>query len=219
MKKHKKKPAKKRLRRWLIALCGIAVLAGSLTLYGYIARQDPQRMMENRIVKLERTTYTDMPAMRFIGMVVNEKEWPEAIYAREEMWERREEFLPALDAMAEYASDITEVCDLTHNFNVQHDEDSIEQYLVGKFMQANAPVPEGFDSFDIPAGKMVRCTVRGEWNDMRSRGGGIIYNKIDRGRYQFLYPEGWFFVQVYMDETIPEEGVVSRMAFMNPCGS
>ena len=213
------KPAKKRgcATAFLIFLAALVVLAGGLSIYGYIARQDTARMLENRIVKLESLSYIDLPATRFIGMSEDENEWPEALIAREELWRRRGDFMPVLDAMTEYATEITDMCDLTHNNNLEHDENSREIYLVGKFMQAGTPVPEGFDYYDIPATKVGLCVVRGGFDDMLDKGAGMIWDKIERGKYEVPYPDGWFFAQVYMEETVTDANVVSRMGFINPC--
>jgi len=73
-------------------------------------------MIENRIVKLESAKYIDLPAARFIGMAAEEHDWPpDMVAAQEALWERRNEFLPVLGAMAEYATEFTDVCVLTHN--------------------------------------------------------------------------------------------------------
>ncbi|MCL2508072.1 MAG: GyrI-like domain-containing protein [Oscillospiraceae bacterium] len=211
------KPTKKRGRKALIILSVFAALAIILTVYGYVARQDPQRMMENRIVKLEKITYIDLPATRFIGMEVT-GEWPAVMKEQQEMWDRKDDFLPVLDAMTEYAVEITDICALMHNNNLDHgDPESRERYLIGKFMRAGAPVPEGFSYYDIPATKAALGIFRGEWGDMMDKAPGKLWVRISKGRYDVPYPDGWFFAEVYIGECVPEEGVVSKMGFLNPC--
>jgi len=212
------KPRKNRGRGALIALAVLAVLAGSLTVYGYAARRDPGRMAENRIVHLERLTYIDLPETRFIGMAIDETEWPAAIEACDALWERRAEFMPVLDAMAEYATVITGTCVLSHNNDIDHsDPESAERCLIGRFMRAGAPVPDGFDCYDIPAAKVALGICRGEFSTMTEKGPGKLYDKVDRGRYSVPYPQGWFFAEVYLPETVPEDGAVTRMGFLVPC--
>jgi len=211
-----KKTKKRRGRKALIILSVFAALALITTVYGYIARQDPERMKENRIVKLERLTYIDLPATRFIGMEVVE-DWPAAMALHNELWARRGEFLSVLEAMTEYATVITEICALTHNNNLDHGEsESPEHYLIGKFMAADTPVPEGFAYYDVPATKAALGVFKGEWNDMMENGGWMLWQKIERGKYNVPYPEGWFFAEVYIEGSVPEEGVVSKMGFLNP---
>ena len=203
----------KHLRRLLIALAVIAMLAGSLTIYGYIARQDPQRIIENRIVKLDKAECIDLPAVRFIGMEAQRHDWPpDAIQAEDELWERHDEFIPILDAMTEYTTENTDICILEHCYNYAWDDpDYKDQQLLGKFMKAGTPVPEGFGYVDIPATKIVLATYKGEWEAVMDKGPGMMWGKFD-----IPYPEGFFFARVFREETVMEEGTLTKMTFINP---
>ena len=204
---------KRRWRKLLTALAVAAVLAGSLALYGYVARQNPERMAANQIVKLERTKYIDLPAMRFIGMAVDEQEWPDRLIAQEELLERRDEFMPVLGALTDYAAEIAELTGLcTLRYNNSSDE---EIYLAGKYMRAGTPVPEGFGYYDIPATKIGLCLLRGEYTDLLDQGGWIIWNKLNRGKYS-VPEDRWFFSEIFLEDTVMEEGAFTRMGFMNP---
>ncbi|MCL2106842.1 MAG: hypothetical protein FWH26_07305 [Oscillospiraceae bacterium] len=213
----KKEKHKKHLRRLLIALSIIAVLAGSLTLYGYIARQNPARMLENNIVKLERIRYIDLPATRFIGMEIQEQEWPPDFVAMyDDMWGRRGEYIPILDAMPEYATEITELCVLTHNNNMEHwNPDSCEETLIGKFMQAGTPVPEGFGYYDLPPVKVGFGVFLGEYETIQQNNYWSMWEKLSK-KHDPPYPDGWFVAGVHLDETVAEEGAFTRLGLILP---
>jgi hypothetical protein len=85
MRRNKEK-SKRRRRLWVVLLV-LAAIVGGLCLYGYAARQDPVRMVEIRIVHLERVKRIDLPPTRFLGKEIvftdedEEKDWGDFIAA------------------------------------------------------------------------------------------------------------------------------------------
>jgi len=107
-------------------------------------------VMENdKGVKLtcENFEYRTLGKVRFIGI---DSLQPGNVYEDwDALWARSGEFMPTLDAlMPEYATDITCDCAMMHHNG--HEVDTENHYLAGRFFKAGTPVPEGFDSFDVP---------------------------------------------------------------------
>ena len=141
--------------------CGVrAMIAGSKTgpegvntveLFGYInylkdcdagvqwALFMPDVVAEQqRGFKVDSFAYKKMPAMRFIGRECG---------AQEDM-RRRTETMQALDAMEEHASDFPHDLLLMHHYGRNVDVEPWHGFW-GRFMQADAPVPQGFVHFDF----------------------------------------------------------------------
>ncbi|MCL2023636.1 MAG: GyrI-like domain-containing protein [Oscillospiraceae bacterium] len=210
----KKERNKKRGRRWLTALGVIAIFAISVGIYGYIARQDPQRIVDNRIVKMERINYIDAPDLRLIGMAIPGNSSNE-LY--DELNEMSCEFLPRLEEMDEYLyAEIADTVALWHNGNLDHeDPESMEIFIIGRLMSADAPVPDGFDYFDIPSAKIAKVYGKGEGEALQARGDGKFYTKVMK-KHTIPYPEGWFFGELQLAETNLKAGEFSRMGFILP---
>jgi hypothetical protein len=81
--------------------------------------------------------YRTLPAFRFIG-----------VGAPEPKCEKREEIMRVLDAMPEYASGFDYDIFFTHEEGKAVEEHNWHG-LLGRFMKAGAPVPDGFSYFDF----------------------------------------------------------------------
>ena len=88
--------------------------------------------------KVERFEYIRASAMRFIG-----KEGPELADLS-----KRQALFNVLDGMSEYASDIPEDILFMHHHG-QCVDVAPWHMLWGRFMQADAPIPEGFEAIDF----------------------------------------------------------------------
>ena len=79
-----------------------------------------------------------------------------------EMWGKSAEFMPILEDMNEYLiEEINVPCALMHHNN-QPTENQQMHYIVGRFMKARTPVPEGFDYYDIPESMAWYAIFSGE---------------------------------------------------------
>ncbi|MDR0272492.1 MAG: AraC family transcriptional regulator [Clostridiales bacterium] len=156
--------------------------------------------------------YIDLPAIRFIGKnVMAEGKNKGEKYG--EMWDKSHEFMPQLDAMTDYATVITDPCALMHNSNGDTKKNPMH-YIVGKFMKAGTPVPDGFDFYDMPEAKVAYALFNGEFQEMIEKALMMTYEKANADGWVVPYPEGWFHAEVYINENIPKEGVVSRLGYL-----
>ena len=135
-----------------------------------------------------------------------------------EMWGKSREWMPMLDGMTDHATEITDPCALMHFSNRKHDEPGGKMhYIVGKFMKADTPVPEGFDCWDMAPTTIGLVVVRGEFNDMIDKAMMIAHDKIVADGYAATYPDNYFHAEVYVKENIPKGGVVSKLGYMHAC--
>ncbi|MCL2059398.1 MAG: hypothetical protein FWH01_10140, partial [Oscillospiraceae bacterium] len=102
--------------------------------------------------KIDNFEYRKMPAMRFIGRECIEHD------AGDMSWEL--EIMHTLDSMNEYKSGFDYDVLFQHHYGKNVD---IEQWhgFWGRFMKADAPVPEGFISFDFVPNRDVNDFVAG----------------------------------------------------------
>lgn len=185
-----------------------------LSLAKEFAKQEIDNMIQNHIVELIGIEYIDIPAMRFIGKDV--KDGGGEAYGA--MWGKSGEFMPTLDAMTEYATLLTDPCALMHFSNLKHDDPGGQMhYLVGKFMRADTPVPDGFDYWDIAETMIGLGIVYGEFNDAISKAMMIVHDKIVEDGYAITYPDNYFHAEVYVKENIPEGGVISKLGYLHAC--
>ena len=184
------------------------------------AHINTEQVSQEHIVEMEHFEYIDLPAMRFIGMDVM-AQGPEAGQQYGAMWGRSGEFMPILNGMTEYATVIKDPCALMH-----HDDRKMSKkwqrakpkhYMVGKFMQADAPVPEGFQYKDVPETRIAYAVFLGEFTDMFDKMPGMTYAKMQEDGYKIRYPKGYFHAEVYVPENIPKEGVVSKLGYIYAC--
>ena len=170
--------------------------------------------MNDTKTTLESIRYFDLPATRFIGRDVQggPKEFGE-------MWGRSGEFMPALEALREHhMADITEPCALMHFNNLRNDEPGNRMsYIIGRFMKAGTPVPDGYDVWDMPESTVGIGIIRGEFSELFKQGFGLTMNKIIADGYEIPYPENFFQAEVYVKENIPKEGVVSNLGLLFAC--
>jgi len=167
---------------------------------------------QNTLIK-----YIDLSAVRFIGKDVLAK-GKERGKKYGEMWDKSDEFMPVLDTMADYATIITEPCALMHHNNGAYNKNPMH-YIVGKFMKASTPVPEGFDYWDIPKTKMAYAIFNGEFDAMINNAYKMTRDKVLADGWKIPYPGGYFHAEVYVKENIPQKGVVSRLGYLFACCS
>ncbi len=171
-------------------------------------------MAEKQTVAVQSVEYLSLPAMRFIGKDVVAS-GPDAGNQYGEMWGKSGAFMPVLNAMTEFATTITDPCALMHHNNL--DASQQMHYLVGRFMKADTPVPEGFDFYDLPASTVCRIFVTGEFDEMI----GQVYEKtreqILQEHHTVPYPVGYFHAEIYPADNIPQTGVVSRLGYLMSC--
>ena len=179
-----------------------------------LTKGDTEHMPEKPSVVMENFEYVDLPAMRFIGKDVMAS-GPEAGQKYGEMWGQSAAFMPILDGMAAYATVITDPCALMHHDNKAHTEPM--HYIVGKFMKADTPVPEGLDYCDIPACSVAMSIVCGEFNDMIGKIYVMTRDKILADGKKVPYPSGYFHAEIYVKENIPQGGVVSKLGYLFVC--
>ena len=166
------------------------------------------------LVEVQSVEYLSLPALRFIGKDVVAS-GPEAGAQYGKMWGESGTFLPALDKLSAYASELTDPCALMHHNN----QDATQQmhYLVGRFMKADTPVPDGFDFYDLPASRVCRVYVVGEFNAMISQAYALTRDRILADHHKVPYPLGYFHAELYPADNVPETGVASRLGYLMSC--
>lgn len=93
-------------------------------------------------------------------------------------------------------------------------------YVVGIFVTKNAPVPEGFDSFDVPACHIAKSWIKGEEYEVFSNAFNLTQQALEEKGFQ-VDAEHYFECEVYTDErySIPKnkgEKVIT-MDYYLPC--
>lgn len=154
-------------------------------------------VMENKSgAKLicENFEYRTLGELRFIGI--------DAWHTGEEwdvIWERKGEFMPALDAlMSEYGTGITDDCSMMHHNG--NEVDTENHYLAGRFFKAGTPVPEGYDYYDIPTERAAYAIYTTNKYDGDI---GLAYNftrdQILSEGVKIPYPHAYWHATVYTD--------------------
>jgi hypothetical protein len=175
-------------------------------------------MAKKHVIEMESIEYIKLPAVRFIGKDVMAKGKKECGEKYPEMIRKSVEFIPILDAMADYATNITDLCALKHHDHGLYNKSPMH-YIVGKFMKENTPVPEGFDYWDIPESSVAFAIVCGELTVMIDKGYFMTRDKILADGLKIPYPKGYFHAEVYIKENIFQEGAVSKMGYLFSCCS
>jgi AraC family transcriptional regulator len=71
-------------------------------------------------------------------------------------------------------------------------------YMVGMFMKADTPVPEGYTSYDIPKCILAKAWIYGEEYDIYSNAHTLTVDAIRRNGYEVDW-EHFFQCEVYTD--------------------
>ena len=103
---------------------------------------------------------------------------------------------------------------------MHHDNRPADQpmhYVVGRFMQAGTPVPEGFDFVDLAPSAAALAVIRGEFDEMIWPMYAATRDRILSDGRGIPYPEGYFHAEVYLKDNIPRSGAVSRLAYLFAC--
>ncbi|MCL1909684.1 MAG: GyrI-like domain-containing protein [Kiritimatiellaeota bacterium] len=178
-------------------------------------KTENENMIQNPPVELESAEYLDSPGFRFIGKDVECN--PPLI---REVWKRKDEFMPVLDAMAEHSVITGNECGFMHFNNRRFGEPGERmRYIVGKFFKAGTPVPDGLDFWDVPAGAVAFVKCRG-WSedDLVRQSPGIVYSKIAADAYVVL-PDNYFQAEVYEKIHSHEAHVESWLGYAVSCAT
>lgn len=130
------------------------------------------------------------------------------------LWQYAKPVFDALDRLDAYATAETDAAALLTS-DKYDEEKKLLGYTVGRFMQADTPVPEGLDFFDIPAMYVAKGLVSGKFDDMIANAGKLIMAAISR---QMEYVATWAVAaEIYKKETVPESGVSSIYGYYIGC--
>lgn len=167
------------------------------------------------MAELKEITFEEFGPYRFLGKSVYARAGAEQsgqIFGS--LWENSAWVFEKLDSMKEYATEETNNAALITG-DKYDEEKQLLGYTVGRFMRADAPVPEGMDFFDLPAMYVAKGWVTGEFDDMIGSAEGLTMEAIDR---QTEYQATWQVVaEVYSKETVAEEGACSTLGYYIGC--
>ncbi|MHC5218234.1 AraC family transcriptional regulator [Enterococcus sp. LJL128] len=82
--------------------------------------------------------------------------------------------------------------------DVDHDT-GMFTYVIGLFMQLDAPIPEGFSVYSVPSCTLAKIWVQGEDYDVFSSGPELSRAEISKQGYE-IDEENYFLCEVYTDE-------------------
>ena len=139
--------------------------------------------------------YIEIPALRFIGIDAwrTKEDWGD-------MWRRKDEFMPKLENMQEQISFIIPcTCALMH-----HDDgavDVINRMLIGKFFNADTPVPDGYDFHDLKPQTVAYAVFDDMTEDKLWQRYEVTRDKILSDGITIPYPVGYWHAEVYFDKT------------------
>jgi len=124
------------------------------------------------------------------------------------LWHAKEWICKTLDAMTEYIAPDMPYCSGIYMWDRYDDRSQLQGYIIGKFMKADTPVPDGMDYFDIPEGYIakgwgghVEDEIKNilqnsqEYNDASWLWGGDVYASYEaQGHGENIIPEktGYF---------------------------
>ncbi len=158
--------------------------------------------MSNKITPT-KFDYIELPALRFIGIDAwrTKESW-------EDMWRRKDEFLPLLESLNENLSPvIPHVCAFCHHddgeINDHGEADLVNRYLIGRFFNAGTPVPDGYDYHDLKpqtAGYAVFENMTDIDEEFWTRY-VITRDRILGDGVGIPYPVGYWHGEVYIDKT------------------
>lgn len=112
------------------------------------------------MAKLEKFEIVKSGPYRFIGKSVyvrNDWENPRSATGEivQGVWRAKEWVFQTLDAMTEYITDMPYGGGL-YIWDKYEERSKLTGYIIGKFMKAGTPVPDGLDYFDIPEGYIAK---------------------------------------------------------------
>jgi len=156
---------------------------------------------------LEKFEITPFGPYRFIGKTV---------YSGDDfggLWGRSKFIFDAIAELSDYAADET------HNVALMTWDVPNNRlcYTVGRFMKPETPVPDGLNHIDVPNKYMARGTVSGEFGDMTDNAPKVTKEAIDKQAEYEIDMGNWMEAEVYTVETIPKDGVHSRMGYYILC--
>lgn len=142
--------------------------------------ETPVKIIEPLPTKFECEVVKCEP-YRFIGKSVYVRnDWGNPHSATGEIvssvWKTKKWIFKTLDAMSEYHTDMPYGGGL-YMWDKYEEKNQLIGYIIGKFMKADTPVPDGMDYFDIPEGYIAKGWggyVEGEVKDMLKK--SEVYN-------------------------------------------
>ncbi|MDD5603244.1 MAG: hypothetical protein PHG48_04050 [Eubacteriales bacterium] len=163
--------------------------------------------MENDKLVQESFKYIKLGKVRFIGIDAwrTGEDW-------DALWKRSAEYMPALDALAvECGTEIADYCSMMHHNG--HKVDTENHFLAGRFFQADTPVPEGYDFYDVPTESAAYAVYLTDKYDGSL--GSAYYSTRDKilsDDIKIPYPHAYWHAEVYTNGR-PHEGQY-RFAYM-----
>ncbi|MFT3952437.1 MAG: AraC family transcriptional regulator [Oscillospiraceae bacterium] len=150
---------------------------------------------EGSILEREVFEYRRLGKTRFIGIDAfrTGEDWGE-------LWLRRSEFLPKLDALkAQYAASVTENCGLKHHNGGSFGDENLEwHFLTGYFFKADTPVPEGFDYYDVPTENAAYAVYIRETTDAEIEPAyQFTRDQILSDGFIIPYPKAYWYAEVF----------------------
>jgi hypothetical protein len=139
--------------------------------------------------------YIELPSLRFIGIDAwrTQEDWGD-------MWRRKDEFLPQLDALRDRLSPaLPDICAFMH-----HDDgevDVINRMIIGRFYEADTPVPQGYDYHDIQPQVVAYAVYDNMTYDNLWQRYECTRDRILGEGITIPYPVGYWHAEVYYDKT------------------
>jgi AraC family transcriptional regulator len=169
-------------------------------LYARLVIQDPYasyRVEKGRriMAKLTRIEYVSFGGYKMVGKEVRTKNGLSGVG---EFWQHcfAEGMYEPLIAMKEYLpSEIDEYVGYMNDYN-KH-EDSFN-YVVGMFMKADVPVPEGYVGYDVPHLTVAKAWIEGEENEIYNNAYFLITEAMQQNGYE-VDRDNFYWCEVYTD--------------------
>ncbi|MCL2546781.1 MAG: MerR family transcriptional regulator [Oscillospiraceae bacterium] len=116
---------------------------------------------ENSPHILERFEIVKSPAYRFIGKSVYVRnDWSnphfEPAHVQGQLWVAKKWVYSTLDEMTNYIAPDMPYAGAIYMWDRYDDRSQLIGYMIGKFMKADTPVPNGMDYFDMPEGYIAK---------------------------------------------------------------
>ncbi len=170
-------------------------------LYPRLVVHDPYasyRMEKGRriMAKLTRIEYVPFGGYTMVGKEIRTKNGLSGVG---EFWQQcfAEGMYEPLIAMKEYLpAEIDEYVGYMNDYN-KH-EDSFN-YIVGMFMKADVPVPEGYVGYDVPQLTVARAWIEGEENEIYNNAYFLITEAMQQNGYE-VDLDNFYWCEVYTDQ-------------------